>query len=168
MDRLKEKPVRTLGVILKRRWRIAAQAQRVLRHDRSNRFRTTEQPVAGGPGPAPPLVSGSKRSGEKRICRDEMSRGARAFLSSSLKTVEKSEIVFGLIDSVGWVTRGGPTEPCIGRCFGSSREFGEVGQRTFGSSKGFKTIERRNAWPRLVEIKAGIREANSLLSCASH
>jgi BON domain len=36
------------------------------------------------------------------------------------------------------------------------------------SSKRLKSIERRNAWPRLIEIKAGIREANSLLSCASN
>ena len=96
-----------------------------------------------------------------------MSGRARTFLSSSLKTVEKSEIVFGLIDGVGWISWGGPTEPRIRRCLGSSRELGEVGQKTFGGPKGFKTIERRNAGTGLVEIKAGIREANSLLSCAS-
>jgi len=97
-----------------------------------------------------------------------MSGGARTFLSSSFKTVEKGKIVFGLVDRIGWVTWSGPTEPCIGRRFGSSRELGEVGQRTFGSPECFKTVERRNAGPGLVEIKAGIREANSLLGCASH
>jgi hypothetical protein len=73
----------------------------MIRHDRPDCFRTTEEPVAGGPGTAPPLVSGSKRSREKRICRDEMSGRAPTFLSSFLKTVEKSEIVFGVIDGVG-------------------------------------------------------------------
>jgi len=70
-----------------------------------------------------------------------MSGGARTFLSSSLKPVEKSKIVFGLVDSVGWVTWGGPTEPCIGRRFGASRELSEVRQRTFGGPECFKTIE---------------------------
>jgi len=114
------------------------------------------------------LVSSSKRSGEIRIFGDEMSGGARTFLSSSLKAVEKGKIVFGLIDRVGWISRGGPPEPRICRCLGSSRELGEVRQKTLGGPKGFETIERRNAGPGLVEIKAGIREANSLLSCASN
>ena len=96
-----------------------------------------------------------------------MSGGARTFLSSSVKPVEKSKIVFGVIDGVGWVIWGGPTEPCIGRCFGSSRELGEVGQKTFGGPECFKTIERRNAGTGLVEVKARIGEANSVFSCAS-
>ena len=89
-------------------------------------------------------------------------------MSSSLKTVEKSEIVFGLVDGFGWVGWGGPSEAGARRCLSSSCEFGEVGQKTFGGSKGFKTIERWNAGAGLVEIKARIRETNSLLSCASH
>jgi hypothetical protein len=97
-----------------------------------------------------------------------MSGSARTFLSSGLKSVEKGEIVFGFIDRVGWISRGGPTEPRICRRLGSSRELGEVRQKTLSGPKGFKTVERRNAGPGLVEIKAGIREANSLLSCASN
>ncbi len=89
-------------------------------------------------------------------------------MSSSLKPVEKSKIVFGLIDRVGWISRGGPPEPRICRCLGSSRELGEVRQKTLGGPKGFKTIERRNARPGLIEIEAGIREADPLLSCASN
>jgi hypothetical protein len=83
----------------------------VLRHDRPDSLRTTEQPIASGPAPAPALVSSSERSGEKRICRDQMSGRAGAFLSLSLKTAEKSEIVFGVIDGVGRISWGAPTEP---------------------------------------------------------
>ena len=97
-----------------------------------------------------------------------MAPDTRTFLSSSLKAVEKSEIVFGVIDRVGWISRSGPSEPCIGCGFGSSCEFGEVRQKTLGGPKGFKAIEGRNAGPGLIEIKAGIREANSLLSRASN
>jgi hypothetical protein len=96
-----------------------------------------------------------------------MSGGTRTFLSSSFEPVEKSKIVFGLIDRVGRISRGGPPEPRI-CCLGSSRELGEVRQETLSGPKGLKTIERRNAGPGLVEIKAGIREANSLLSRASN
>ena len=95
-----------------------------------------------------------------------MSGRAGAFLSLSLKTAEKSEIVFGLIDGVGRISWGGPTEPCVRRRLGSARELGKVGQMTFRSPKGFKAIERRNALTGLVEVEAGIGETNTLVGRA--
>ena len=144
MDRLKEKPVRALGVILERGWRIAAQAQCVLRHDRSDRFRTTEQPVAGCPAPAPALVSSSERSGEKRICGDQISGRADAFFSLSLKTAENGEIVFGFIDGVGGISWGRPSEPCVSWPYRlGAQSSAKSRQMTFRSPKGFKVSKDR-------------------------
>jgi hypothetical protein len=45
----------------------------------------------------------------------------------AIETVEKSEIVFGLVDSLGRVDWGGPSEPRTRRCLCPSGKLGEIG-----------------------------------------
>ena len=101
----------------------------MLRHDRPDRFRTTEQPVGWRSRFCPTLVSGSKRSGEIRIGGDEISGRARRSLSgraSSRSRIARSCSASSMA-SAGSVGAGQPSRAC-GRCLGSSRELGEVGQ----------------------------------------
>ncbi len=149
--------------MLERRWRIAAIGETVRAQCGERGCIGTDDSIGAGPGVAPAQPARAERSREGLVGLHQVARASHGSGPTQLERgLERSEIVFGVVDGVARIGGRRPIETRRSGTGGALLEFAQGREAAFGGANHFQRIERRHARPGLRNVHARIRDDQAL------